>query len=370
MLDRRKMLQVGGAAAILSLFGRSASASRVDTTELSPSLRTLAKKRGLLIGIQADPPILGIDALAKFIVENFDLLTPGNSLKWGRLRPAPDKYSFGDADLMFRFAEKNEMRVHGHNLCWNSFNPAWLPSTLTSENAQRYLVDHIHTVAGRYKGRVDSWDVVNEPIRIGNGRPDGLTVGPWLDTLGPQYIDIAFQSTAEADPAALRVLNLDNLEQDGAAADKARDLSLQLIQGLLNRHVPIQAVGLESHLQAALPAVSNGRKQFIEKVKSLGLQVLITELDVNDTKIIAPDDERKKQVAAVYYAYLTDVLSVSKTQRLIFWSLTDKDNWYDFTARKNAHYQRADGSIHYPGLLDSQYEPNPALSAVKSAIAS
>ena len=72
------------------------------------------------------------------------------------------------------FAEANRMKIRGHNLAWHQSNPKWLEATATKENARELLVTHIETVAGRYAGRMHSWDVVNEAIHVEDGRADGL----------------------------------------------------------------------------------------------------------------------------------------------------------------------------------------------------
>ena len=366
-MNRRKLLYGSGGLALYSALARTPLLVAEQPGSIA-NLKDSAQSRGIILGVQADPSLLNVPQLAKFIAANFQMLTPGNELKWNNLRPTSGTYNFGPADGIFAFAAANNMLIHGHNLCWNQSNPSWLASVLTKQNAQQYLTDHIQTVMTHCKGKVDSWDVVNEPIRAGTNRPDGLTPGIWLDLLGPQYIDIAFHAAAAADPGALRVLNLDNTEAEDSRGEKTRAFSYQLIQQLLKRNVPVQAIGLESHLDGAQSTTSAGRDRFIQQVRSLGLEVLITELDVNDTAIPGSDSARKKAVAMNYYTYLTDVIPVSAAKRVIFWTLTDHNNWYEWMAARNTHYVRSDGKPHYPGLLNDEYEPNPALGAVQAAL--
>ena len=266
------------------------------------------------------------------------------------------------------FAEAHGMRVHGHNLCWNILNPGWVAAVINKDNARSILEDHIETVAGRYRGRIDSWDVVNEPVRINARRPDGLSTGPWLDNLGTEYFDVAFNATKAADPGALRVLNLDNAEQATQIGDAVRKASLALVQDLVKRGVPVQAVGLESHLQTSFPVLNEGRTTFIKQVRDLGLEVLVTELDIDDTNAPGPDDARRALVAKYYYDYLRDVVPVAHPKRIIFWSFTDKDNWYDWGAKHAWYLKRADGENHLTGLITADAQPTPALAAVKAAL--
>ncbi len=355
-------------AGLLFLQGGVSAPPFSQTSTDGVPLNQLARRRGIILGVSADPQYFQDPRFAEFIATNFDMITPGNQLKFGILHPAPSVYNFTGADGILKFAQANHMRVHGHNLCWNILNPGWVKDTVNKDNAREILEDHIRTVAGRYKGRIDSWDVVNEPIRINAKRPDGLSTGPWLDALGPEYIDIAFQATAETDPKALRVLNLDNAEQASAIGDDVRRTSLQLVRDLVKRGVPIQAVGLESHIQTSLPVLNQGRTVFIQQLRDLGLEVLVTELDIDDTQAPGPDDARRAQVAKCYYEYLKDVLPVSRAKRVIFWSFTDLSNWYDWGAKHAWYLKRADGEGHFPGLITAEAEPTPSLAAVREAL--
>jgi endo-1,4-beta-xylanase len=366
MMNRRELMAAFGA---LLASGVSAPAAFAQLADQAQTLNQLARKRGIILGVSADPQYLQVPMFADFIASNFDMITPGNQLKFGTLHPAQSVYNFTGADTVMKFAKANHMRVHGHNLCWDILNPGWVKDVVNKDNAREILEDHIHMVAGRYKGRIDSWDVVNEPIRVNAKRPDGLSTGPWLDALGPEYIDIAFQATLETDPKALRVLNLDNTEQASQIGDEVRRTSLQLVRDLVRRGVPVQAIGLESHLQTSFPALNPGRTKFIEQLRELGLEVLLTELDVDDTSAPGPDDARRAEVAKYYYDFLKDILPVSQAKRVIFWSFTDKDNWYDFGAKRAWYLKRADGEGHFPGLLTADGVPTPALAAVRAALA-
>ncbi len=360
-------LKLGAVAAVpaalpAGLTGIVSAATKTD------SLKALGAACGLKIGVQEEMKPLQDPSFAQSVIANFNLLTPGNELKWARLRPAPDSYNFADADWMVNFAQTNGMLVHGHNLCWNAPNatPAWFASTLTKQNARQYLTDHITTVMTRYKGRIDSWDVVNEAVVPWSKRPDGLYPGIWVDLLGPEYIDIAFHAAAAADPKALRVLNIYDVEQNIPDHDKGRRDNLQLLQQCLQRKVPIQAIGIESHLNASQPLGGDALNQFLTQVRGLGLQVMITELDVNDSLVPGDVLARDAAVAKCYSDYLTSVVPAGKVNQMIFWSATDRGNWLN--SMKGPAFQRADGSLHRPGLLDTNLLEKPAYHAVASAI--
>jgi endo-1,4-beta-xylanase len=334
----------------------------------SEALKDAGAKCGIKVGLQSGRQTLQIPEFAQIVKDNFDMLTPGNELKWPRLRPGPDSFDFADPDWMISFCEANAILVHGHNLCWNSpqSSPSWFKTTLDKSNASRYLTDHITTVMRRYAGRIDSWDVVNEPTVFWSKRGDGLYPGIWLDLLGPTYIDVAFHAAAAADPKALLVLNVYDVEHGIPDHDTTRRTTIALLKQLLARGVPVQAVGMESHLDASLPPGGAGLSTFIKQVRDMGLQMLITELDVNDTRTEGDFQTRDEVVAKTYHDYLMEVVPASGTKRVIFWTPTDKWDWLNST--NIPHGQRDDRTPHRPGLFDDSMGRKPAYGAVRSAL--
>jgi endo-1,4-beta-xylanase len=257
--------------------------------------------------------------------------------------------------------------MHGHNLCWNTLNPAWLTQTITSTNAESILTKHISTVVGRYAGKMNSWDVVNEPVATWMGRSDGLYTGPWLNTLGPEYMDIAFHAAAAADPHALRILNTAHNEQGGPGCDASRVATLNLIEALLKRNVPIQAVGLESHLAGNISSGTTlSRSAFMAELRQFGLQILVTEIDVDDTLLPANFAARDALVSQRYSDYLTSIWREAQPSRIIFFTPSDLNNWYDSV--NSAPYIRGDGLNHRPGLLDASLAKKSSYQAVATAL--
>jgi endo-1,4-beta-xylanase len=367
-MTRREMLIDGLKVGSGVLLTRPLGAYALREDRPKASLKTLAAGAKVKLGLQASKANLQVPAFAEFFTENFSLLTPGNELKWPRLHPTPDTYTFDDADWMVNFCQSRGLLVHGHNLCWNSpnANPPWFPAVLTQQNAAEQFTNYITTVVGRYRGRIESWDVVNEPVVFWSKRPDGLYPGVWLSLLGPQYLDIAFHAAKAADPGALRVLNCYYVEQDTPDFERTRELTIVLLQQLLKRGVPVQAIGIESHLDASAPFGGPAFLEFIKRVRGLGLQVLITELDVDDSQVQGDVQERDRVVAQCYYDYLTQVVPAGKTDRIIFWTPSDRWDWLN--SMPPAKFHRADGKPHRPGLLEDALRPKPAMDAVEAAL--
>jgi endo-1,4-beta-xylanase len=361
MLDRREFLQ------LVAMVG--AATTLPANAQSQDALKDLGAASGVTIGADLNLKYLGDAKYAAFVLDNFSLITPGVELKWAALRPSPDSFSFSNADKLIAWARARSLEIHGHNLCWNIFNPDWVASTLTRSNARHYLVTHITTVMRRYKGQIPTWDVLNEPIDIWRRRPDGLSGGPWLDLLGPEYIDIAFHTSKDADPAVLRVLNLNGVERQDDVGDKTRAATLNLIQRMVKRDVPVQAIGLQGHAKAPYPANYSPLTRFVSQIRDLGLEVLVTECDINDINIQGDAARVKNEVAASYANLLTALYRAAQPRRIIFGTPTDRYSWYDSFAKTDAAYRRSDGAPHHAGLIDADLNPSPALTTVRTTIA-
>lgn len=377
--SRREMLATMGKAAVglagAGVAGHMAAASiRANGREPSKeiggagSLKVHAAAKGVLTGFAVVPGLLRTDAAyTKLVKEQASLIVAENAMKWEPLRPAPDKYYFDDADYLVKFAEENRMKIRGHNLCWHRQIPKWFAATATKENARGILESHIETVAGRYAGRMHSWDVVNEAIEVGDGktgdgRPDGLRDSPWLRLVGDDYIEIAFRAARRADPQALLAYNDYGIEAEWPGDEAKRQAVLMMLRRLKARQVPIDAVGIQSHISAGPNArYGAGLMNFIASVRELGLQVFVTEMDVND-RALGPDVvERDAAVAAVYGDYLNMMLGDPAVTAVVFWGVTDRFTWLNYEdARK-------DGVAERPLLFEDGYKAKPSFFAVRDS---
>jgi endo-1,4-beta-xylanase len=370
VINRRKFLTEGlMAAGFVALPSAVAATTTAAGQSVLLPLKDAGAECGLKIGVQAERgPLQKDPSFAEAVKNNFNLLTPGNELKWTRIRPTPEEFNFSDGDWMVNFGQSNGMLIHGHNLCWNSptANPPWFKAVLNKSNASRYLTDHITTVMRHYAGRIDSWDVVNEPVVFWSRRNDGLYPGIWVDLLGPTYIDTAFHAAAAADPKALRVLNIYQVEHGTPDDETTRKETIALLKRLVTRGVPIQAIGIESHLDASLPAGGAALVTFIKQIRDLGLQILITELDVNDTQLKGNDQARDTVVAQTYQDYLEQVLPASDSKRVVFWTASDKFSWMN--SAHGPKWQRADASAHRVALMDDTMSRMPAFQSVQGTL--
>lgn len=312
------------------------------------------------------------------LLAQFDSISPENALKWESVHPQPGKYDFSLTDKYVDFGVKHHMWTVGHNLVWHSQVPAWVfhddqGNLLTRDALLARMHEHIAKVVGRYKGKIQSWDVVNEALN-----EDGtLRASMWEKIIGDDYIAKAFEYAHEADPSAQLTYNDYNLENPAK-----RDGAVALVRKLQAAGVPINCVGIQDHDSLTWPTADQ-ESAAIEAFSALGVKVAISELDVDvlppalghqtaDVSAHAAADPKLnpwpdglpdavQQQLAQQYATLFKVYVAHKDaiSRVTFWGVTDGDSW------KNDWPVR--GRTDYPLLFDRKAQPKPALTAVLSA---
>lgn len=294
------------------------------------SLRDLAAARGLVFGTAAATYQLEQKDFVPVLAREARQLVPEYEMKRDILEPQRGRYDFAALDALFAFAAKNSMSMRGHPLVWYHSNPGWLEPALAARRDEKLLTGHIQAVLSRYRGRMASVDVVNEAIAP-DGR--GLRPSPWLTAFGPGYIDTAFHAARAADPAAKLVYNDWGCEQGSADNDRFRATTLKLLQGLVARRVPINALGLQSHLSAFGNKVDQRKlAAFLGEVRAMGLDVLVTELDVYDGEGPSDIATRDRAVADEARRFLDVVLDSPATRGVLTWGLSDRhidppDEW-------------------------------------------
>ena len=249
MLGRRESLLNAGAGVAAATMP-SALRSQSKTFKWTP-LGYLAQQKNIAFGFALNYNLLTTNSdYAALVARECTIVAPENAMKWAAIHPAADRYSFSQSDAIVDFAEKHAMKVRGHTFCWHRALPTWVNETVTKENAETVLRQHIATVAGRHKGRLQSWDVVNEAIQIKDGQPNGWRRSFWYPLLGSQYVDIAFDETKKADPSAVLTYNDFGLEYDSSSDGAKRKAVLAMLRDLKRRGVPVAALGIQSHLRA------------------------------------------------------------------------------------------------------------------------
>ncbi len=300
---------------------------------------------------------------AHLILQQFNSLTPENAMKMGPIHPEENRYFWKDADAIVNYAQRNGLRVRGHNLCWHNQTPHWMftdsnGKTVTKEVLLQRLKTHITTVVNRYKGKLYAWDVVNEAI---SDKPDEyLRNSEWYKICGEEYIAKAFEYAHEADPAAVLFYN-DYNEINPIKREKI----YKLVKGLKDAGVPIGGVGLQSHWAVNEP--SRGQlDSTLKKFADLGLKVQITELDISvyskehnarerkaqdtDTAYTTEKEQKQLEVYKMCFELFRKYRKV--ISGITFWNISDRYSWLDNFPIKN----RKD----YPLLFDQNLKPKKA----------
>jgi len=312
---------------------------------------------------------------ATLVKTQFNSVTPENVLKWENIHPRADSYAFYLPDQYVAFGERNHMYVVGHCLVWHNQVPGWVfhdeqGNLVGRDILLKRMRDHIQTVVGRYKGRIKSWDVVNEALN-----EDGtLRQSLWLKIIGDDYIAKAFEYAYEADPSAELTYNDYSLENE-----PKRNGALALIAKLRARGSPIASVGLQGHDSLTWPTIEQ-EDATISAFAKLGIKVVISELDIDVLPRVTsqesaeismnikqdptlnpyvsglPDSVQKalaERYAELFRAFLRHRGVVT---RVTFWGVTDGDSWRNDWPVK--------GRTSYPLLFDRSGRPKPAFDAV------
>ncbi|MDQ8726381.1 endo-1,4-beta-xylanase [Bradyrhizobium sp. LHD-71] len=309
------------------------------------SLHATAQTRGLTFGAAAGPRTITEPELCALVKQHCGIITTDIALKWNTVCPSGPSYDWTQADNMIAWAEAANIKVKGHPLVWNEFNPTWLwtdsktapdfgelTSPMTVDEAKRVFDQHITETIERFSGRIHIWDVVNEPIELAHGRDDGMRAKLWMKVWGPDYVARAFVRAHAADPHAKLFMNEQSLEKFNN--EKARVKFLALIDRLLDAGVPIHGVGLESHLIMWAMVTHEGIMWLLNELHKRGLEVHISELDVahvgdSGQGLPAGTDPATVDAAVASFvgSYLDDVLSFPNVTTVITWQLIDKYSW-------------------------------------------
>jgi endo-1,4-beta-xylanase len=333
----------------------------------SRSLRAHARRHGLVFGsaviihnVQNDPDF------AELIGEQCGIVVPTGELKWIALRPAPDRYDFSRLDFLLQFAQRNHMLMRGHTLCWHESVPDWIQTPENRANTRQFFVDHITTVCKHFAGQLQSWDVVNEAILPKDGEPGGLRKSFWYEQIGPDYIDLAFGTARAADPHAKLTYNDYGVEYDNDDNAERRRLILELLRGMQKRGVPLDAVGIQSHVKAAQPTTfGKGLADYIEAIRQMGLEVYLTEMDVNEDDI-ATDDPAKRDaiIAQTYTDYLRVALANPAVKLVLTWDLSDRFTWLN---NGPTHHRKQPNRPQRSLPFDHDYRPKDAFFAIRNS---
>ena len=344
--------------------GAVARAATADTD----SLKALAQRKGLRIGNAMGRGPFNDTAYRALMARECDAFVCENETKWQHLQPRPGQFNFAAADEMFAWAKAQDMRLRGHTLVWQ---PAkWLPQWVNehdfgaqpAKEAERLLGAHIGTVCDHFGKQIASYDVVNEAVDPDTGE---LRANVFTKQLGAvEQIDLAFRLARAHAPHAQLVYN--DYMDIGAGSAKHRAGVLSLLHALKARGTPVQALGIQSHITA--PATGSSSmvewRKFLDEVSGMGLDLLITEFDVNDRFLPADFAQRDAGVAAAARDYLDVTLSYPTMRDVMLWGMADHVSWL----KTWKETPRTDGQVMRPCPFDEHLQAKPLRAAIAAAL--
>ncbi len=294
----------------------------------------------------------------KLITKQFNAFVYENSTKPDAMHPSEDRYNFGDTDKLVEFAESQGALVRGHTLIWHSQCPDWFfyasgnsGEPATAEQLMKRIDEHVTTIVTHYKGKIDTWDVVNEVINDGGG----LRFSDWLKIVGDydgdgdkyDYIEQAFISARAADPDARLIINDYNMEWS-----EQKTISMYLaVKKMLEDGIPIDGVGLQMHigydtnidtLRSNLEKLAKLREinpDFVLEVTELDMNCNGWDGDPNDKEFI----EKFNQTYSDLFALLMEYSEMGFIDTVMFWGINDGNSWLNSSERDN-----------YPFLIDRE----------------
>ena len=299
--------------------------------------------------------------------QEFNSITPENDMKWEGIHPKENEYFFDVADAYVAFGEKNNLNIVGHTLLWHSQLAPYVSEITNKEELENHIKKHINTIAGRYKGKIDTWDVVNEALNE-DGSP--RTSHFYNVFKGESYLELAFKTASEAAPNAKLVYNDYNLWKPEKRAGVVR-----IVKNLKEKGIKIDGVGMQAHWSVEGPNIEDIENSILA-YSELGVKVSFTELDVtvlpnpwelngaaveqnydryeNDPKFNpyknGLTEDAKLKIATRYEAIFNLFLKhKDKIERVTFWGVNDGNSWLNNWPIK--------GRTNYPLLFDRNNQP-------------
>ncbi|HEX4703096.1 MAG TPA: endo-1,4-beta-xylanase [Pseudonocardiaceae bacterium] len=341
---RRVAVPALTAAAVAVSFGLAATTPAAGA---GSTLKAAAEASGHYFGFALTVPNLSNPTLLGVADAQFDMVTPGNEMKWDTTEPSNGTFNFGPGDQIVAHAKSIGARVRGHNLVWHSQLPSWV-SSLPAAQVKAAMETHITTEVNHYKGQLYAWDVVNEPFNDdGSFRSDAFTSGFGS---GPAYIAGALKTARAADPTAKLYLNDFNIEGMNAKSNAM----LSLVQTLKAQGAPIDGIGFESHF--ILGQIPSDMQANMARFAAAGVDVAVTELD---DRIQLPASSANLQQQATDFANVVkDCLGVSRCVGITQWGIGDADSWIPgFFSGMGA-----------ATMWDNNYQPKPSFTSTLNAL--
>ncbi|HEY7375153.1 MAG TPA: endo-1,4-beta-xylanase [Polyangia bacterium] len=325
------------------------------------TLKTAANCSGKLFGAALASSHLSESAYATAAREH-SFCTPENEMKWDQIEATRGTFTFGPADQIVTFAMQNGMKIKGHTLVWHKQLPSWVTSLTTAADVRKAMTDHINGVVGHFKGKVTVWDVVNEAFitdgKTGDGNPR-LRDSVFSTVIGSTFIDEAFMAARAADKDALLVYN--EFANEGLS-DKSNAV-YDMVKSMKMRGIPIDGVGLQMHIGYNTNPTAADVATNMQRLADLGLQIFISEMDVNSCAGYSDAQEK-----AQYHDMVAACVAQPACAAVTVWGITDKYTWLDINNNANSMAGCATGVLPSALLWDPSYNKKSSYTGAMDAL--
>ena len=351
----------------------AAKQKRCPASGAGCSLKQVAAETGIFAGTALSNEMTAAEKAD--VIANFNAVTSENAFKWSEMSKTAETTDFATTDRLVAWARWKKLRLRAHTLLWHRIqNAPWLKAELAAApdpaaRLRELIAERVTKVVGRYRGKIEVWDVINEPLAIFGAGYDteDTAVTPkniFYTTLGEGYIADAFRLARKADPKAKLFLN--EILWDSRIGDPKSDALLALVARLKRARVPIDGVGIQAHAMLGtsspwFPSTTASLKRYIDALGKLGVKVEITELDVR-LPLLAGQPNPLAAQAAVYRRVACACAQARACTGLTVWGVRDSDSWLDSYSLTSAT------APNRPLLLDGDGKRKLAYQAVAAGL--
>ncbi|SDT20277.1 endo-1,4-beta-xylanase [Actinoplanes derwentensis] len=344
-IPRRALLATAVASVVAA-----ASIAVVGSAEAATTLGASAAQTGRYFGVATGANRFSDTAYMTIVNREFNSLVAENDMKWDATEPQQGRFNYTNGDRLVSHAQSQGMSVRGHALLWHQQQPSWAQG-MSGSALRNAAINHVTQVATHFRGKIYAWDVVNEAFADGGsgGRRDSN-----LQRTGNDWIEAAFRAARAADPGAKLCYN--DYNTDGVNAKSTGIYNM--VRDFKSRGVPIDCVGLQSHLGTTLDSTY---QQNIQRFADLGVDVQITELDV----------AQGGNQANIFAAVTRACLAVARCTGITVWGVRDSDSWrtgenpllFDNSGNKKAAYTSVLNALNAGGpTTPGSPSPSPSTS--------
>ncbi len=359
-LDRRSFLS---GLAVLSVAAGCVAAFRPGILSLNAQLAGQGRYFGTAVQIKH---LREMPELQRAVLENCGSLTPEIDLKWAALEWNRGEYNFSPVDDLIEFADKNALEIHGHTLLWGQSLPPWAIAHMAeNRNDWSIVAKYLRDVLQRYRAKIPQWDLVNEAIDTDEG--DNLRRNAFYRSFGPGYIERALAEARMHAPEAKFILNEFSLEYDNPVEHARRRAVLNLLERFKRSGSSFDGLGIQAHLDLNKGRVEKRTiKPFLEAVADLGIDIFISELDVQEADLTAPLLARDRKVSDEVQRYLEIVLEVPRVKGVTTWGLRDDLSWLNSKEHKRLDIKGASTAQNRGLPFDGDMRPKDLYYAMNS----